>query len=626
MRLLWLAGRNLGHSPRRTGLLALGLGVAVAVALLFFGFTRHSYDALAEVFARSGQGHLQVAAEDWFDSAEPERHRRPVTELQALERALGDRLGDRVLATTIRRDLTGMVMAGGRSGVFLGLATDPASDAAVAPLSGPAEGQGLASAPDDGVLLGAALAERIGVGPGELVTVLTTTDQGLTNGADFLVVGVTRTGVRLLDRTVARFPLQPALDLTGADQADALILALHDTDLTDQAVSITREVLAEHPGYGVRAWHQQAHYYRGVKALYDRLFGVFQALILAVAGLGLSHAVAAVVAQRRAEIALLRVIGLTGRQVFGLFLLEGALLGLLGAGLGVLLAYGVAALTATLGGIPMPPPPGFAVGYDAQFHLARGGFLVVVPTAVLTAMLASGLPALRASRGALSRGLMATAVLCTLVPGPAWGQSDPLARFDAARALPADQLCTVDLAVTEGGSEVRWELLLHAGRSLGRTVDQPASRAQVVLHDGDGTWFQTASMGRPLAVGGSQRLAGSLSLGQLLARPLGEQWEVERVVDGTLHVRARQGAGGPYASAELDFVDDRPSAARFAGPSGRVVRTAAWAWSDDGVRVELAEARGSASPTVLVAARPRCEPGALDASPDQLRDWLQPTP
>ncbi len=417
---MWLAVQNLLESPRRTVLTSLGLSTAVAGALLFFGFTQHTYFALGEALTRNGFGHLQIADAEWFDSPRPELHRTPVAELESVQGALVDRLGERVSGASVRRELSGMITAQGRSGAFLGVGTDPSAEDALAPLARPVEGVGLAGASPDGVVLGAPLAQRIGVEPGDWLTVLVTTDQGLTNAADFRLVGLARTGVPMLDRTLARFPLTAVLGLAAGERADLLVVALRDTKDTGDALAAARAVLEDHPGLRVMPWFERAKYYIAVKALYDRLFAIFQVLILAVAGLTLSHAVAAVVTQRRAEIALLRVIGLTRHQVMWLFLLEGALLGLLGGGIGALLANGVALLTRSLGGIPMPPPPGFAVGYAAQFLLLADGYLLVLPVAVLTAMAASAVPAWRAARGALSRALMGLAALMVL-SGPRAG-------------------------------------------------------------------------------------------------------------------------------------------------------------------------------------------------------------
>ena len=471
--------------------------------------------------------------------------------------------------------------------------------------------------------LGQPLAQRLGAHPGDWVTVLVTTDDGLTNAADFQLVGLVRTGVRTLDRTLARFPLDASLSLTAAVEADVLVVALKDTDDTDFVMEAARQLTTEHPGLAVRPWYEQAHYYIAVKALYDRIFGIFQLLMLAVAGLAMSHAVAAVVVQRRAEIALLRVIGLKRRQILWLFLSEGALLGLLGGMGGVILANLVATVTASLGGIPMPPPPGFADGYSAQFHLAAWGYLVVLPTTLIVAMAASSAPAVRASRGALSRALMTALLLLSMLPTSASAQ-DRLARADAANALPVDQVCTVQLLVTEGENKVAWEVNIKGTRSLARTLSLPAERAQVVLYDGDQTWFQTAAMRGPMRIGTSQRLAGRLPLADLMARPLAERWEITEERVDTVLVQARPGGTGAYASAELDFEGDQLVAARMAGPSGRVVHSATWNWREDSVQVEITGARNRGGTTVVTATKPRCEPGELAIDAADLGGLLSP--
>ena len=86
--ILRLAVANLRQSPRRTVLTAAALANAVLAALLFYGFTRHTYWGLAETFARGGNGHVQIADADWFDAAVPEAHRVPRARLEEVRAAL----------------------------------------------------------------------------------------------------------------------------------------------------------------------------------------------------------------------------------------------------------------------------------------------------------------------------------------------------------------------------------------------------------------------------------------------------------------------------------------------------------------------------------------------------------
>lgn len=403
-----LAWTSVRRNPRRTLLTAGALANAVVGGLLFYGFTRHTYWGLAESFARGGNGHVQVADADWFDAPAPEAHRVPRATLQAARDALAadPRIGPRLAATAVRRNLVGMLAAHGRSGVFLGVGTEADAEAALAPLAKPVAGEALRPGDVEAVVLGEALAARLGVGPGDTVTALVTTDAGMTNAMDLEVRGLSRIGAEELDRTLATLPLTTALTLADGDAADVLVLALDETADTDAVLAASRDVLARWPELAAEPWTTRAAYYRAVRGIYDRIFGVFQVLMAGVTVLSLSHAVAAVVAERKQEISLLRVVGLTRRQVAGIFVLEGAILAGIGCALGVVFANVIAVVTERLGGIPMPPPPGFTVGYAALFHFDALGYAIVLPVTMLAAVLAAAVPAWRATEGALSRGLM----------------------------------------------------------------------------------------------------------------------------------------------------------------------------------------------------------------------------
>ncbi len=269
----------------------------------------------------------------------------------------------------------------------------------------------------------------------------------------------------------------------------------------------------------------------------------------------------------------------------------------------------------------MPPPPGFGDGYSAQFDLGINGYAVVLPTALLVAMLASGLPASRAARGALSRALTVSAVVIALLPGIA-SAGDHLERADAAWAVPAEQVCSVDAQVTNGTVEVSWELQMQRGQTLGYSSNLAEDRAQAFWHTGTTTWFQTASMRRPLELSGGQSLVGGLPLVVLLGRPLVEQWVVTHEDGDTISVDARPDVDGPYASAVLVFVGDRLTEGSFAGPSGRVLHTATWSWTDETVRIEVVDATARGGTWVVDASRPVCAAGELHASRDRLGELL----
>ncbi len=635
LHVLWLAATGLRRSPLRTLLTAGALANAVAGGLLFYGFTRHTYWGLAEVFARAGNGHVQVADASWFDAPAPEEHRTPVETLEAARRALeaDPELRPLLLTSVIRRHLTGMLTDGDRSGVFLGVGTQPEVEADLAPLSKPVAGRTLAGMEHPGaVLLGKPLAARLGVGPGDLVTAMVTTDQGMTNAMDLEVAGLTRTGSLELDATIASMPLSSALALTDADQADLLVLALHDTSRTDQALAATQRVLeaADIQGLEARPWKERAAYYIAVKALYDRIFGIFQVLMVLVVVLSLTQAVAAVVTERRSEIALLRVVGLRRRQVVGCFVAEGAMLGLLGCGLGVLGAWAVAWIVQQAGGIPMPPPPGYTVGYAAQFVFDALGYAIVLPATVLAAIVASAVPSSRAARGALSRTLAGLGLLVAMGLAARPAHADELADAqallagsDAQRAVPSDQLCRVDVEIQDPKTTVGWRLMLLGDHTLAVTTTLDPGKRQAVLQQDGTTWYQTEAMRRPLQVSPRQRIQGQVAVAELLAPRLEASWTPTGLADGeltTVQVTAIPGGPSAYGSAELDF--DTLGflvQARYFAASGKLVRTADWRWSEGALTgVEVGDPVRPDRFTTVWTQRPVCEPGEWSVTPDEM--------
>jgi putative ABC transport system permease protein len=85
--------------------------------------------------------------------------------------------------------------------------------------------------------------------------------------------------------------------------------------------------------------------------------------------------------------------GDTSRKVFAIVMAEGVVLG-------VALALGIWAI-----GIPMPPPPNSNLGYVAEIRLVPSVMAAAFVTGLAAAVLASVLPALRASRIPIAEAL-----------------------------------------------------------------------------------------------------------------------------------------------------------------------------------------------------------------------------
>jgi len=207
-----------------------------------------------------------------------------------------------------------------------------------------------------GIILGRVLAERLGVGMGGQVTLVTA--RGDTSGTDTLpklsrhpVVGLFNLGMRQYDSGLVLLHITDAARLFGLDdQISGLRLKV--TDLY-QARRIVREVAQELPGHvSVSDWtRQNANFFIALAQQRQMMF-IILGLIVGVAAFNIVSTLVMVVTDKAAAIAILRTLGMTRAGVIAVFIVQGSLIGLVGtmAGIvgGVALALHVESLVAAI--------------------------------------------------------------------------------------------------------------------------------------------------------------------------------------------------------------------------------------------------------------------------------------
>jgi putative ABC transport system permease protein len=228
------------------------------------------------------------------------------------------------------------------------------------------------------------------------VTVLVNTAEGAMNTLDFEVVGVFQSFSKDYDARAVKVPLAAAQELLAARGVNLLVLSLERTRDTAAVVAQARE-LAARRGLDVKAWSELNDFYEKTVELYDRQFGVLRLIILAMVLLSVVNSVNMSLFERVGEFGTMRAVGDRGRKIFLLVMIEGAILGLLGAAVGVLLGIAVAVAISVIG-IPMPPPPNANLGYTAAIRLVPAVIAGAFLTGWIATLLASLLPAWRVSR------------------------------------------------------------------------------------------------------------------------------------------------------------------------------------------------------------------------------------
>jgi putative ABC transport system permease protein len=101
--------------------------------------------------------------------------------------------------------------------------------------------------------------------------------------------------------------------------------------------------------------------------------------------------------ERTREIGTLMAIGTKRKRIWTLFLLEGAMIGLIGGVLGLLFGA-VFGQIINYANIQLPPPPGYTAGYQLRILMRPSILVSSFALSLVTATLSSIYPAFKASR------------------------------------------------------------------------------------------------------------------------------------------------------------------------------------------------------------------------------------
>jgi putative ABC transport system permease protein len=404
MRLVLLALRNLARNRRRTAISLAAVATGTAALLLTAGFVAFSFEGLAEAMIHGGLGHLEVARQSATQGRTATLERSATDGLddwQAIQQRVESLAG--VLAAAPTLHVAGMATTGaGRSAAFLGVGGDPVRERRMGFTVKLRQGSPLADAPpregEDAVLLALGLAQTLGVGPGDRMTLLAVDPDGMLNALDVTVAGLVTTGVQELDTRYLRLHLHSAQRLLGTASVSNLIVTLDRTTRTREALAALRGLLSGHrPPLAVVPWTERAPFHRQVRALYHGIFWFLGSIVFALVVLATSNTLAMAVMERVREFGTLRALGTSIGQVGALVGLEALWLGLIGGLLGDLLGAGLIVTLNSLK-ITMAPPPGAVDPIDLRVLFVPEAFVGSVLLMLVVLALAAVGPVLRVSR------------------------------------------------------------------------------------------------------------------------------------------------------------------------------------------------------------------------------------
>jgi lipoprotein-releasing system permease protein len=228
------------------------------------------------------------------------------------------------------------------------------------------------------IVIGTGLAKKLGAVVGDNIRM----SMGIGAPAPFRIVGLFEVGLEQLDESLAYAALADVQQVAKVPgRVTDIAVRLHDVDLS-------REVAEEWSSLNiekVQSWDQTNANFLKVFKIQDLTRYIITFSILSVAAFGIYNVLSIIISQKRREIAILRALGFSPRQIESLFLWQGLLLGCGGAAIGLCLGY---LASRSVEGIQIPSfGQGLTVSYAPWIYL--GAFAM----AVFSSLIASYLPA-----------------------------------------------------------------------------------------------------------------------------------------------------------------------------------------------------------------------------------------
>jgi len=328
---LRLAWRNVWRHSRRTVIIILAMGLALAMMMMYDGLVDGFNNAIYGNAIRVLGGNIQVHAAGFRAKVDS----NPLISLPDDSAVLQRARANADVASSSRRIQTGGLMSN-RAGAFtIGIVgIEPEVEADVSLIyENIADGRWLASDDGDSVLIGRGLADAMGAAVGDRLTMIGSDANKQNRQRTMTVIGIYDLGMPSIEKQTVYISLAEAQSLYGLrDGSTEVQITLRDVGQEARVVAALAPAL---PGYEVESWDKTYPEIATALTSKNVVMDIFSVIIEVIAGIGVLNLLLMAVFERTREIGLLGAMGLKPRQITALFLLEGALIGLVGVAAGI---------------------------------------------------------------------------------------------------------------------------------------------------------------------------------------------------------------------------------------------------------------------------------------------------
>jgi lipoprotein-releasing system permease protein len=238
---------------------------------------------------------------------------------------------------------------------------------------------------NDGIILGTGLAEIIGVGLNDNITIQTS--EGISK--IFKVVGTIETGAANLDRTRVLVHIDVARQLLHKNKSYATELMI-DIEAYRNATTVAKSIqpLTQ---YKVEPWQEGNAQMDSGELLRNIIALATSLTILIVAGFGIYNIMTMTVNEKIKEIAILNAMGFNSRDIIEIFLMQSVFIGFLGGVIGLIFGNIISRIIDTI-------PFDLGVFDSLPMNYNPKDYVLAFLFGIVVTFVAGYLPALRASK------------------------------------------------------------------------------------------------------------------------------------------------------------------------------------------------------------------------------------
>ncbi len=337
--LIKLAARNLRRNRFRTAISVLAIAVVVMIVVfgrgLMQGFTESSFG----LYIDNELGHVRLVDEEY-------RRRETLLSLDYPVNGAGghtlERMVSRLKASENILHVLPRLRFGASAGIddnlirMAGVGIDIQAEFEYGAIGGDLT-EGRMPEADDEILVGSGLLEKLKAEKGGRVTIIFSDAFQSLRGRTFTIAGIRKTGSPAVDNNFFFLPLEAAQKMLAMEgEATELLIFGKSSDAAGRLEAEVSEYIAdwgEEERYSSVAWHRADPFIElfiksneAMKIIY-----VFFILLGAVVVISTMFMI---VQERKTEIGMMSALGLKGKEIMAIFMLEGAMKGILGSFLG----------------------------------------------------------------------------------------------------------------------------------------------------------------------------------------------------------------------------------------------------------------------------------------------------